>query len=124
MRKYEHFLVELEELKNEPVSPFREATFHYWKTIISAYDGTLKYQKSKRKSIEKIDDQEDYSIKLKDFFGTNIMKDQEKMLRVLWKKLKEIYALNNTSDNHTAGSRCKRSQGYQVDHEIPVTEGG
>jgi hypothetical protein len=94
MRNYIDFLGELEELKNEPVTAYRKATFLYWKTLISSYDFSLKYQKLKHKSVKKINFQEDYNKNLSDFFGSNDMNDQEKKLKMLRKKLKEINTLN------------------------------
>lgn len=90
MTSYYDFLIELNKLKEEPVSPYRKATFLYWKTIVGKYQFTLKHQKSRLKSNKMIDFHEDFNKNLTEFFGVNDIKAQEKMLGVLRRKLKEI----------------------------------
>ncbi len=90
MRSYDDFLAELIELKNEPVTPYRKATFLYWKTLISSYNFSLKYRKSKLKTFNTSVLENFHDKNLFEFFGSNDITDQEKKLKVLTGKLKEI----------------------------------
>ena len=89
MENYDDLFLEIERIKNELITPNRNVRLTFLKTIIRGLALPIRARKLKLKHNIEIEGFDDYS--LLPFFGNDGIKDHEKKLKELRKKLREMW---------------------------------